>query len=47
MNGKHVKKIEQSKSGKYIIALIGIIEEDEIKSIVTKEMMQSVEYRIE
>ena len=46
VNGKYVEKIEQYKSGKSIIALIGIIENEDIKSIVTKEQIKQIEYRI-
>lgn len=47
MNGKYVKKINQYKDGKSIIALIGIIEGQDIKSIVTHEQFESIEYKVE
>lgn len=47
MNGKYVEKIKQYKDGKCIIALIGIIEEQDIKSIVTHEQFASMEYKVE
>ena len=37
VNEKYVAKINTSKEGKYIIALVGIIEENDIKTILTKE----------
>lgn len=46
MNGKYVKEINQYKDGKSIIALIGIIDEQDIKSIVTKKQFKSVEYEV-
>lgn len=47
VNGKYVKKINQYKDGKSIIALIGIIEGQDIKSIVTHEQFESIEYKLE
>ena len=47
VNGKYVKKINQYKDGKSIIALIGIIEGQDIKSIVTHEQFESIEYKVE
>lgn len=46
VNGKYVETIKQYESGKSIIALIGIIDEKDIKSIVTKEQFKSVEYEV-
>lgn len=46
VNGKYVKEINQYKDGKSIIALIGIIDEQDIKSIVTKKQFKSVEYEV-
>ena len=46
VNGKYVEKINQYESGKSIIALIGIIDEEDIKSIVTKEQFESMEYKV-
>ena len=46
VNGKYVDKIEQYKDGKSIIALIGIIDEADIKEVVTKEMMESISYKV-
>ena len=46
VNGKYVEKIEQYKSGKSIVALIGIIENEDIKTIVTKEQFASMEYKV-
>lgn len=46
VNGKYVKEINQYKDGKSIIALIGIIDEEDIKSIVTKQQFESIEYKI-
>lgn len=37
VNGKYVKEIKGYGNGKYILALIGIIEEQDIKTILTKE----------
>ena len=47
VNGKYVKKINQYKDGKSIIALIRIIEGQDIKSIVTHEQFESIEYKVE
>ena len=47
VNGKYVKEINQYKNGKSIIALIGIIDEQDIKTIVTKEQFNLAEYRLE
>ncbi len=47
VNGKYVKEINQYKDGKSIIVLIGIIDENDIKSIVTKEQFESVGYKAE
>ena len=47
VNGKYVKKINQYKDGKSIIALIGIIEGQDIKSIVTHEQFERIEYKVE
>lgn len=46
VNGKYVKEINQYKDGKSIIALIGIIDENNIKSIVTKEQFKNIEYEV-
>ena len=46
VNGKYVKEINQYKDGKSIIALIGIIDENDIKSIVTHEQLKQVKYKI-
>ena len=47
VNGKYVKEIKGYGNGKSILALIGIIEEQGIKTIVTHEQMQSIEYKVE
>ena len=47
VNGKYVKEIKQYKDGKSIIALIGIIDEKDIKSIVTHEQFESIECKVE
>ncbi len=44
INGKKVINILDGKS---IIALIGIIDEQDIKSIVTKEQFAQIEYKLE
>lgn len=46
MNGKYVKEINQYKDGKSIIALIGIIDEQDIKTILTKEQFEQNLYKI-
>lgn len=46
VNGKYVSKIKKYKDGKHILALIGIIDEKGIKSIVTHEQMASIEYKV-
>lgn len=47
INGKYVKEINQYKDGKSIIALIGIIDAQDIKTILTKEQHQSNCYTVE
>ncbi len=47
VNGKYVEKIEQYKSGKSIVALIGIIDKKDIKDIVSHEQFESVKYNFE
>ena len=47
VNGKYVKEINKYKDGKSIIALIGIINESEIKTILTKEKFESKCYKVE
>ena len=47
VNGKYVKEINQYKDGKSIIALIGIIDAQDIKTILTKEQYQSNCYTVE
>ena len=47
VNGRYVKEIKQYKDGKYILALIGIIGEQDIKTIVTHEQFESIEYKVE
>lgn len=44
VNGKYVKEINQYKDGKSIIALIGIIDEKNIKTILTHEQMEENQY---
>ena len=46
VNGKYVDKIGQYKDGKSIIALIGIIDEADIKKVVTKEQFESISYKV-
>ena len=46
VNGKYVSEIkEYEKSGKTLIALIGIIMEDDIKTILTKEQYMQNRYK--
>lgn len=47
VNGKYVKEINQYKDGKSIIALIGIIDEKNIKTILTHEQYNANCYKIE
>lgn len=47
MNGKCVTKIEQYEDGKSIIALIGIINKNGIKSILTHEQYEQESYKVE
>ena len=47
VNGKYVEKINQYKDGKSIIALIGIIDEKDIKSILTHEQYEQNCYTVE
>lgn len=46
VNGKYVKEINQYKDGKSIIALIGIIDEKNIKTILTHEQYNANCYKI-
>ena len=46
VNGKYVEEINQYKDGKFIIALIGIIDEQEIKTILTKEQFEQNSYKV-
>lgn len=46
VNGKYVKEINQYKDGKSIIALIGIIDEKNIKSILTHEQYNANCYKV-
>ncbi len=46
VNGKYVKEINQYKDGKSIIALIGIIDEQDIKTILTKEQFEQNSYKV-
>lgn len=46
MNGKYVKEINQYKDGKSIIALIGIIDEKNIKTILTHEQYNANCYKV-
>ena len=46
VNGKYVAKIGQEKSGKYIISLIGIVDNQDIKTILTKEQMEANCYKV-
>ena len=46
VNGKYVQEVKQYKDGKSILAFIGIIDNEDIKSIVTKEQFKSVEYKV-
>lgn len=46
VNGKYVKKIKDYADGKYILALIGIIKEQDIKTILTKEQMEANCYKV-
>lgn len=47
VNGKYVQEINQYKDGKSIIALIGIIDANEIKEILTKEQYNANCYKVE
>lgn len=46
VNGKYVKEIKGYGNGKYILALIGIIEEQDIKTILTKESYMANCYKV-
>ena len=46
VNGKYVQKIKSDRNGKYILALIGIIEEQDIKTILTKEQFEANCYKV-
>ena len=46
VNGKYVAKIGQEKSGKYIISLIGIVDNQDIKTILTKESYMANCYKV-
>ena len=46
VNGKKVEKINQYKDSKSIIALIGIIDEKDIKTILTKEQFLANCYKV-
>lgn len=46
VNGKYVKEINQYKDGKSIIALIGIIDEKNIKTILTHEQYNANCYKV-
>lgn len=46
VNGKYVKEIKGYGNGKSILALIGIIEEQDIKTILTKEIYMANCYKV-
>ena len=46
VNGKYVEEIKDYADGKCIIALIGIIEEQDIKTILTKEQYEANCYKV-
>lgn len=46
VNGKYVKEIKGYGNGKSILALIGIIEEQDIKTILTKESYMANCYKV-
>ena len=46
VNGKYVKEIKDYESGKSILALIGIIEEQDIRTILTKEQYMANCYKV-
>ena len=46
VNGKYVQKIKSDRNGKYILVLIGIIEEQDIKTILTKEQYLANCYKV-
>ena len=46
VNGKYVQKRKSDRNGKYILALIGIIEEQDIKTILTKEQFEANCYKV-
>lgn len=46
VNGKYVQEIKGYGNGKSILALIGIIEEQDIKTILTKEQYMSNCYKV-
>ena len=47
VNEKYVSEIKEYKDGKTLIALIGIIMEDDIKTILTKEQYMNNCYTVE
>ena len=47
VNGKCVSEIKEYKDGKTLIALIGIIMEDDIETILTKELYKANCYTVE
>lgn len=47
VNGKYVQEVKEYKYGKSILAFIGVVDNEDIKSIVTKEMFLNAEYRVE
>lgn len=46
VNGKYVQNIKSDRNGKYILVLIGIIEEQDIKTILTKEQYLANCYKV-
>ena len=46
VNGKYVKEIKGYENGKSILALIGIIEEQDIQTILTKESYMANCYKV-
>ena len=46
VNGKYVKEIKGYGNGKSILALIGIIEEQDIQTILTKEQYMANCYKV-
>lgn len=46
VNGQYVEKINQYENGKFITVLTGIIDEQDIETILTKEQYEQNSYRV-